>query len=70
MINCAELSDTGLLTSVDIDQEDQDGVVTTHNMEPYTAMRKWLADLYDREQTLKDETTLHNEQRRREDKDS
>ena len=32
-------------------------------------MRKWSADLYDREQALEDETTLHNEQRRREDKD-
>ena len=32
-------------------------------------MKKCSADLYDREQTLKDETTLHNEQMRREDKD-
>ena len=36
----AELSDTELLTSVNIDLEDQDGVVTTHNVEAYPAMRK------------------------------
>ena len=32
-------------------------------------MRKWSADLYDFEQTIKDETTIYNEERRREDKD-
>ena len=54
---------------MNIDLEDQDGVVTTHNVEAYPAMRKWSADLYDREETIKDESTLHNEQRRQEDKD-
>ena len=61
----AELSDTELLTSVNIDLEDQDGVVTTHNVEAYPAMRKWSADLYDREETIKDESTLNNDQNRR-----
>jgi hypothetical protein len=47
----AGLSDTQSLTSVDTDLEDQDGVVTTHNKDPYPAIRKWSADLYDREKT-------------------
>ena len=65
----AEISDTNMISSIDIELEDPDGVAMNHNVEPYPVLRKWSADLYDRVQALKDETTLHNEQRRREDKD-
>ena len=65
----AELSDTELLIHVTVDMEDIEGAIATHRLEPYPSMRKWSADLYDREQALKDESTLNKEQRRREDKD-
>ena len=49
--------------------EDIEGAIVTHRLEPYPSMRIWSADLYDREQLFKDESTLNNEQRKREDKD-
>ena len=58
-----------MLTFVDIEVEDQDRALTTHNIKVHPTMRRWSPDLYDREQTIKDETNLHNEERRREDKD-
>jgi hypothetical protein len=65
----AELSDVELLSHVTVDIEDLAGLIATVRLEPYPSMRKWSADLYDREQALKDESTLNTEQRRREDKD-
>ena len=64
-----ELWNVEALTFVDIKIEDQDKARTTYSINVYPTMRKWSVDLYDREQTIKEETNLHNEERRREDKD-
>jgi hypothetical protein len=65
----ADLSDVELLSHVTVDIEDVAGLIATVRLEPYPLMRKWSADRYDREQALKGESTLNNEQRRCEDKD-
>ena len=65
----AELSNVELLSHVTVDIEDVAGLIATVRLEPYPSMRKWSADLYDREQALKDESTLNIEQRRCEDND-
>ena len=60
----AKLRNIETLTFVDIKVEDQDRALTTHSIKVYPTLRRLSADLYDREQTIKDETNLHNEERR------